>query len=597
MNQIGGPAQQGQGTVAWTTGPDRRTIHERELSSRLGLLYRPEEARRLAPELLDLASSQPRRADSGRNDCMLIVYADTIVTGDEPPLKTLGRFLGRHVGDTFGRLHLLPFFPSSSDDGFAVIDYRRVNHRLGGWEEVRGLSERHDTMFDLVINHCSRESLWFADFIGGRDPGRHYFITLPEESDTSAVVRPRTTPLVSAVHTYAGIRHVWNTFSDDQVDLDFSNPAVLREFVDILFYYVARGARLIRLDAIAFLWKRLGTSCMSLPETHAVVKILRLLLDYAGAGVRLVTETNVPHEENISYFGNRDEAHLVYQFSLSPLLLYSYVFGDTGYLRDWASRLEPRPRDCSFVNIFATHDGIGLRPLEGLVPEGEVARLVDRMHARGGFVTLRQASRRESGPVLKPYEINIAPFSAFGGRPDNLPAYLGAHTLLMSFQGAPAIYIHSLLATPNDLDLVEETGRTRSINRGRWQLGDLEARLADPGSVQAKALEHFRRVVAVRSAQEVFQLDASQLAMPTPKGAFAMFRESRRQSILVVASVLGRSQRVPCTEWGIEPGVYVDLLTGSRVPLADSIGLGPWQVLWLDVSDEPTAPEPSRTPR
>ena len=583
--QTGAQRQENQPEGARGPRPDRRGRYERRLMALLDLLYRPDEARRLAMELLDLASAPAAHPASRRNDCMLIVYADTLLEDDRPPLESLGRFLEKHVGAVFGRLHVLPFFPSSSDDGFAVVDYRRVDHRLGGWEDVRALSGRYDTMFDLVINHCSRESLWFADFIGGRDPGRNYFITLPEESDTSAVVRPRTSPLVSAVHTYAGIRHVWNTFSDDQVDLDFSNPSVLREFVDILFFYVAQGARLIRLDAIAFLWKRLGTSCMSLPETHAVVKVLRLLLDFARAGVRLITETNVPHEENVSYFGDGDEAHLVYQFSLSPLLLYSYVFGDARYLTDWARSLAPPPDGCTYVNIFASHDGIGLRPLEGLVPEADVARLVDRMHAQGGFVTLRQASRRESGPVLKPYEINIAPFSAFGGRTEDLPAYLAAHTLLMSFQGAPAVYVHSLLATPNDLDLVEETGRTRSINRGRWQLGDLEGRLADPASAQARSLDHFKRTVALCNAQEAFGPQAAQKVLAVPDSVFAMRREGRRQRVLVVASVLGRAQRLLRAGLEIAPGSYVNLLSGSRVEIADSVDLDPYEVLWLDVSD------------
>ncbi|MYF09705.1 MAG: alpha-amylase [Gammaproteobacteria bacterium] len=535
-------------------------------------------------ELIDLARSPIAPDICPCDDAMLIVYADTIVSSGRPPLETLGEFMHRHIGGAFGRLHVLPFFPSSSDDGFAVIDYRRVDHRLGNWENVRTLTERYDTMFDLVINHCSRESPWFADFIGGREPGRHYFITLPEESDTSAVVRPRTTPLVSAVHTYGGIRHVWNTFSDDQIALDFANPAVLREYVDILDFYVAQGARQIRLDAIAFLWKRLGTSCMSLPETHAVVKILRLLLDYARADVCLMTETNVPHEENVSYFGDGDEAQMVYQFSLSPLLLYSYAFGDASYLTAWAASLAPPPDGCAYANMFASHDGIGLRPLEGLVPEREVARLVERMRERGGFVTLRQASRREPGDGLKPYEINIAPFSAFGGRSENLRAYLAAHTLLVSFQGAPAIYIHGLLATPNDLDLVEVTGRTRSINRGQWQLSDLEKRLADPSSDQAKALDHFKRILALRSAQEAFNTTAQQRVLPSPKGAFVMRREGKSQTILVIASVLDRTQHLPRTGLEIDPGICVDLLSGSDVAAADGIDLSPHQVLWLDVS-------------
>ncbi|MEM9622410.1 MAG: alpha-amylase family glycosyl hydrolase, partial [Pseudomonadota bacterium] len=319
------------------------------------MLYHQETAEQLTAKLLQIAEQAEPAPVLRDNRVLLITYANTIYTEDEAPLQTLRRFLKRHIGATMDAVHLLPFYPSSSDDGFAVIDYRMVDHHVGSWEDVRALAEDYDLMFDLVINHCSRESLWFADFISGREPGKHFFITLPEESDTSAVVRPRSTPLISAVHTYAGIRHVWNTFSDDQIDLDFSNPAVLIEFVEILFFYVAQGARLIRLDAIAFLWKRLGTSCMSLPETHVVVKVLRLLLDHAGSGVQMVSETNVPHEENISYFGQGDEAHIVYQFSLAPLLLYSYVFGDASYLTTWAARLSAPPQGSTYLNFMASH--------------------------------------------------------------------------------------------------------------------------------------------------------------------------------------------------------------------------------------------------
>ncbi len=582
-----------------------QTRFAQRLTRELSLLYAPALARETAARLVDLATHQPPfmpaevnpewssdsaaiagsealRSRAERNDCMLIVYADTLVADAQPPLQTLQRFLKARVGNTFGRLHILPFFPSSSDDGFAVIDYRRVDHHHGGWEDIRALSQHYNTMFDLVINHCSRESLWFADFIGGRDPGRRYFITLPEESDTSAVVRPRATPLVSAVQTYAGVRHVWNTFSEDQIDLDFTNPHVLYEIVDILFFYIAQGARLLRLDAVAFLWKRLGTSCMSLPETHAVVRILRLLIDYARPGVQLLTETNVPHTENASYFGDGDEAHLVYQFSLSPLLLYSYVFGNAAYLSQWAAALESPPDGCTYLNLIASHDGIGLRPLEGLVPEAEIGRLVERMQERGGFVTLREKSRGKDGTKLAPYEINIAPFSAFGGRAENLPAYLAAHALLMSFQGAPAIYIHSLLATLNDLGLVGETGRTRSINRGRWRLDDLEERLSNPQSIQASVLAWFRRTIALRSAQEAFAPEAAQRVLTSPAGVFAMRRESERQSILVMASVRDQDQRLSCADLGMPPGTYKDLLTDAHITVNQWLNLEAYRILWLD---------------
>ena len=554
------------------------------LAALLERLYEPAVAERLAAELLALAwelrppNAEAPPAAGPHPEGMLITYADTITKEGEAPLQTLAQFLDGHVGDSVGRLHLLPFFPSSSDDGFAVIDYRRVDHLVGSWEDVRALAERFHLMFDLVINHCSRENLWFADFVSDREPGRHYFITLPQGSDVSAVVRPRTSPLISAVPTYAGIRHVWTTFSDDQIDLDFANPAVLREFVEILFFYAAQGARLIRLDAIAFLWKRLGTSCMSLPESHAVVKALRLLLAYAGADVKLVTETNVPHEENVSYFGDGDEADMVYQFSLAPLLLHSYVFGDAAPLTAWAKALQPPPPGAAYLNFIASHDGIGLRPLEGLVPEDGIARLVERMRERGGFVTLRT----RSGLPPIPYEINISPFSAFGGEERNLPAYLGAHSLLMSFQGVPALYIHSLLATPNDLDLVEQTGRTRSVNRGRWTLDDLEAQLADPASIPARTLSHFRSTLACRNAQPAFSADAAQAVLPSPPSAFLMRREGGGQRILVAASVVGERQSVPLAGSGLTPGTYPDLLSGGTVTVGGHIELDPYQVAWLE---------------
>ncbi len=547
----------------------------------LNHLYRPQSAVPLARRLATIASTAKngpvRRDAAGNGRPLLITYGDTLRNDGEAPLEVLHRFLMRHLGADLGAVHLLPFFPSSSDDGFAVIDYRMVDHHIGSWENVRSMADDYELMFDLVINHCSRESLWFADFVSGRDPGRHFFITLTEDSDTSAVIRPRSTPLISTVHTYAGIRHVWNTFSDDQIDLDFSNPDVLETFVDILFFYIRQGASLIRLDAVAFLWKRLGTSCMSLPETHVVVKVLRTLVDHAAPHVRLITETNVPHEENISYFGQGDEAHIVYQFSLAPLLLYSYVFGDASYLTTWAARLTTPPPGTTYLNFIASHDGIGLRPLEGLIPEENVRRLVDRMHDRGGFVTMRDAGDGRQ----RPYEINVALFSAFE---ESLPAYLAAHTLLFSFQGMPALYIHSLLATVNDLHLVEQTGRTRSINRGYWEQEVVEARLQDPDSPQSRMLAHCRNLMRLRETQPALAVWADQAVSPCPPGAFVLRRTCPSQALVIAASMCPEAQDIPTHGIGLEEGEFPDLLSGRSVAVGEHLSLAPYEVLWLDVT-------------
>ena len=387
-------------------------------------------------------------------------------------------------------------------------------------------------MFDLVINHCSRENLWFADFIGGKEPGCDYFHEMPSMVGLENVVRPRNSPLLTHVHTYQGVKRVWTTFSDDQIDLNFANPDVLCEFVHILFSYIAQGARFIRLDAIAFLWKELGTSSINLEQTHCVVRVLRALVDEMQTQTLLLTETNVPHQENVGYFGTKDEAHLVYQFSLAPLLLYSYLFNNGQYLGTWAEQLDPPPDGCSFLNFIASHDGIGLRPLEGLVPSGDVKRLTDKVHERGGYAAMRSAKDGTESV----YELNIALFSAFGGTAKDIPAYVAAHQLMMAFQGVPALYINAFVGGSNDMQGVESTGRTRSINRGHWQLDDLNTTLGTEGNEQSVIFSALCKSLELRGAQSAFAPCATQSVLAFSDSHIWLKRESADQVILVIAS-------------------------------------------------------------
>jgi len=197
-------------------------------------------------------------------DVILICYGDSIIEKDEKPLQALYRFLNTYLPETFNTVHILPFFPYSSDDGFSIIDYRVVNPELGDWDDIRRIASRFNLMMDLVINHVSRESLWFCDFVANTPPARDFFIDLPADTDISMVTRPRNSPLLVPVNTHRGIRHVWATFSENQIDLNFANPDVLIELIDIFLYYISTGAKIIRLDAIAFLWKQLGTNCIHL---------------------------------------------------------------------------------------------------------------------------------------------------------------------------------------------------------------------------------------------------------------------------------------------------------------------------------------------
>ncbi|MFP4077033.1 MAG: sugar phosphorylase, partial [Halochromatium sp.] len=476
-----------------------------------------------------------------QTDAVLIAYGDMVCASQEAPLATLRRFLQQQVGTAISILHLLPCFPYSSDDGFAVIDYRRIDPALGDWPQVDALAEDYRLMLDLVINHVSSQSRWFRAYTNGMAPERHYFLEVDPKTDLANVVRPRTSALLRPVQTPAGERHVWATFGQDQIDVDFSHPDVLFEYLDILLFYVHHGAQLIRLDAIAYLWKQLGSPCIHLPQTHELVKLLRDLLNLVAPTVLLMTETNVPHAENVRYFGQGDEAHLVYQFSLPPLLLHALHSGNGRYLSDWAAQLAPPPPGCTYLNFTASHDGIGVRPLEGLLPQAQLDGLIAAMEERGGLVS------RRSNPdgSATPYELNITYFDAVGVPGDqaaSIGRFLCAQTIAMSLQGIPGIYFNSLIGASNNLRGVEQSGRARTINRQKWALPELEAMLDTSSTHQARRLlpEYLRRL-RIRQAQPAFHPDGAQQVLELPAGLFGVRRlaPDGRQILWMLANLTG----------------------------------------------------------
>ena len=533
----------------------------------------------------------PRRWSA--RDVVLITYASTLRQAGEAPFVTLRRFLRRHLSGLVSTVHVLPFYPWSSDDGFAVIDYYGVDPSLGDWVDVQALAGEVALMADLVINHVSRESLWFIDFVADREPGRDYFVTLDADTDVSAVVRPRNTALLVPIHTYRGLRHVWATFSEDQIDLDFSNPRVLAEMVRVLCFLLRNGVRVLRLDAIAFLWKELGTACIHHPNTHRIVRALRLVTelacDPATDPVVLITETNVPHDENVSYFGGGDEAHLVYQFALAPLVLHALLRGTSRVFTDWLLALEDPPPGCTFLNFTASHDGIGLRPVEGLLDDAEVRAIVDHVHRMGGFVSMRTTV----GGGERPYEVNITLFDALGGTletgaagaPDavRIDRFLASQVLMLSLRGIPALYVHSLLATPNDLDGVERTGRTRSINRAQVSMTELEADLADPATERSRVFTILSRILAIRQRESAFSPDAPQFVHRVSDTLITLRRGEGSGAVYVIINVSDRPGRIdPAVraELGIA-GVQRDLLGGTTLAADRPVDLPPYACRWL----------------
>ncbi len=559
--------------------------------ARLRTLYGEQQATPVLHRIIDMVLEHMQRMglDSrekwNQQDAILITYGDSIKNDAEAPLQTLHRFLRENLQGIVNSVHILPFFPYSSDDGFSVIDYAEVNETLGGWADIEAISQDFNLMADLVINHCSRENLWFIDYINNDAPGRDYFIEMEPGTDVSQVVRPRNTPLLVPVHTRRGTTHVWATFSEDQVDLDFTNPDVLIEFIRFLLLYIEKGARFIRLDAIAFLWKELGSRCIHLRETHEVVKLMRDIVDAAAPHCVLITETNVPNGENISYFGHSDEAHMVYQFSLPPLLLHALHSGNAEYLTRWAIDYPRPPAGCSYLNFTASHDGIGLRPLEGLLPEEQVSELIDAMHEYGGYVAMKS----NADGVDTPYEINITLFDALKGTHKGVdqwqvPRFLSSQTLMLSIQGIPAIYIHSLTACPNDYYGVEDTGRTRTINRHSWNEAELKQLLNNHEMPNAIVFNELRRRLQIRGQQEAFHPDSDQRTVDLGKALFSVWRLGENQQLLCITNVTNQAQTVclPETPAGQLVERWHDLLQDQVPVLSDmQLSLSPYQSVWL----------------
>ncbi len=543
-----------------------------------------EEFRKRNPRLASVAAPPADRLTE--RDAFLITYGDQIAETGQPPLRTLAGFLRTKLADTIGGVHLLPHYPFSSDDGFSVIDFWKVDPALGAWNDVARIGDDFRLMFDGVINHVSRQSEWFQRFVRDEPRYRDYFIRVDPRVDLSRVSRPRASPLLTPVETARGIQRVWTTFSADQIDLNYKNPEVLLAIIGLLLFYAEQGARVIRLDAIAYLWKEIGTNCLHLPQTHRVVKLFRAVLDEVAPGVLLITETNVPHPDNVSYFGNgADEAQMVYNFALPPLALHTFRLGNARRLTDWAATLKTPSSSTTFLNFIASHDGIGLTPARGLLDEGEIQALVERAQAHGGQVSCK--SNPDGSP--SPYELNITLFDALNDpRVDDpatdVPRFLAAQAIMLSLAGVPGVYIHSLFGSRNCDACVAATGRARSINREKFQRAALEAELANPHSLKHRAFTGIKHLLRIRRGQPEFHPNATQRVLSLGDGVFALVRGGRLLTIINVTSQ-PRDTSPTLVDAGLpSAAVWRDLIGGQQFAVEGGrlhLQTEAYQSLWL----------------
>ncbi|MEM6361219.1 MAG: alpha-amylase family glycosyl hydrolase [Bacteroidota bacterium] len=510
-------------------------------------------------------------------DVVLIVYGDQLTDADEKPLSTLHHFLNDRVKGVINGVHILPFYPYTSDDGFSVTDYYEVNHELGAWDDIKKLSEDYKLMFDAVINHMSKSSNWFQAFLSGEDEFQDYFIEVDATRDWSSVVRPRTTPLFHSFEdTKGNIKSIWTTFSEDQVDINYDNPRVFLHILDVLLYYISKGARMLRLDAIGFMIKEEKTKSIHLPQTHAVIKVMRKVIETLDSGVVLITETNVPHAENISYFGNGgDEAHMVYNFTLPPLLAYSILKGDSKTLNQWAQSLSlPSDKVC-FFNFTASHDGVGLRPLDGILPVEELQVLLESAEANEGLISYRTGP----GGGKSPYEINCNFMSLLFGKEQD-PA-LGVKRMILTqaiklaMPGVPAIYFHSLVGSLNFTDGVRQTGVNRTINREKLNLGELNNELDDTSSIRYQVYHRLYKLLEVRKKQIAFHPFGNFHFPEFGNELFGIQRQYNDQKLLCIFNFQNDEISV-----NLPTGQFFDLLNDQYV--AEELKLGAYGFTWLE---------------
>ena len=579
--------------------------NDKIVSSILAMLEK-EAAKIKMPEWFSSLSHSERELPLDYKDSVLITYGDQFSEKGKTPLKGLKKFIDRYIGNSISTIHILPFYPYSSDDGFSVIDYKIVDPKLGTWKDIASIGKKHKLMADLVLNHCSAKSLWFKKFLECDQKYKNFFITANPDTDLSMVFRPRALPLLTPYDTAEGKKHVWTTFSADQVDLNFANPEVLEEMLLIFLLYIRHGVSIVRLDAIAYLWKETGHTCLHHEKTHAVVKLFREVVKTFAPWVIIITETNVSHKENLSYFGNgNDEAQMVYQFALPPLVLDAFIREDAGYLGNWASELKNFSNDTTFFNFLSSHDGIGVLPSRGILKPEEIDNMISAVQERGGRISYKAV---KDGQV--PYEMNINYRSAITGnlpkkklrKKEGINKFVASQAIMIALQGVPGIYVHSIIGSLNYSKGVEITKANRTINRKKFNYGSIKSKLDNKKSDRAIILSKFKALLDVKRKEKAFHPQSEQIILQEHENVFAFLRipkgkgkEKYGAGSGVVLCVYNISEKAlkysPDWKWLDLAGSakFKDIITGKKSSVfavsdgAVTITLQPWEFAWVRI--------------
>ncbi len=568
------------------------TMHTTEdrikfIKESLFAIYNEHDAKKAYSSILLMIEIYKQKIESkpyilSQKDVILITYGDQIFHEGETALATLNRFLNEYVQDCINTVHILPFYPYSSDDGFSIVNYKGVCPLKGSWKDIKKLSENHRLMFDGVINHVSHLSRWFNHYLENDPEFAEFFIDLDPLTDLSNVVRPRTSPLLTEFTDIEGkIRHIWTTFSNDQVDLNYANYKVLLKVLDVLLFYVEHGATLLRLDAIAFIWKEIGSSCVHLPQTHELIQLMRQVIHEVAPEVFIITETNVPHDENISYFGEGDdEAQMVYNFALPPLLAFSVLKGDTTKLTAWAKTLTlPSDKVC-FFNFTASHDGVGVRAVNDILDDEELNFLVKSCENHGGLVSYRAVGDEEKSP----YELNCSYIDILTDPKESIALrikrMLLSQAVVLSMPGVPGIYFHSLVGSESYHEAVRKTRRNRAINREKLNFDNIKEQLEEDGSLRKLLFKKYKQLISIRINEAAFNPFSKFEFLDFGKDIFAIrqYAEDEDESILALHNFANHEVEVDLRQ--VTSEILIDIIA-HNIGIKNKVIMQPYDVLWL----------------
>ncbi|MDF7637282.1 sucrose phosphorylase [Leuconostocaceae bacterium ESL0958] len=440
-----------------------------------------------------------------QNKAMLITYADAMGQN----LKDLRQVLQEEIGAAIGGVHLLPFFPSTGDRGFAPSDYTRVDAAFGDWSDVEALGEDYYLMFDFMINHISRESIMYQDFQQKHDESEYkdFFIrwekfweqagpNRPTQADIDLIYKRKDKAPIQAITFADGqTEHLWNTFGEEQIDIDV-NADIAKAFIkQTLTDMVQHGASLIRLDAFAYAIKKVDTNDFFIePEIWDTLNEVREILAPLDAEILPEIHEHYSIPQKIS-----EHDYFVYDFALPMTTLYTLYSGKTERLAKWL-RMSPMKQ----FTTLDTHDGIGVVDARDVLTDEEIDYASNKLYEVGANVKKTYSSAAYNN--LDIYQINSTYYSALG---NDDAAYLLSRVFQVFAPGIPQIYYVGLLAGENDIDLLEETKEGRNINRHYYALDEIKA------AVQRPVVAQLLRLLTWRNQSAAFDL-AGSIEVDTP---------------------------------------------------------------------------------